>query len=226
MGFDYGLIYWGEQYLASGLTSVLFATMPLFTLAVAAPLGLEAFTLRKVAGMLAAIAGVAVLSWDHLGLDAVTLAPVAAILGGSVCSAVTTTVSKKWGTGIHPVALNANASALGCLVLYGGALAMGEGIRAPSTAGGWLCILYLAVIGSVVTFLLYFWLLRHWDATRCGLISVLTPILAVALGSAVRGEPLTANLLAGSALVLGGVYLAMRPSIPTIPARSTEAAAR
>jgi drug/metabolite transporter (DMT)-like permease len=226
MGIDYGLIYWGEQHLASGLTSVLFATMPLFTLAVAVPLGLESFTLRKIVGMVTAIVGVAVLSWDQLGLGAATLAPVAAILGGSICSAVTTTVSKRWGTKIHPVALNANASAIGCLVLYGGALALGEGVRTPSTRAGWLCIVYLAVVGSVVTFLLYFWLLRHWDATRCGLISVLTPILAVALGSIVRDEPVTAHLVAGSALVLTGVFLAMRPGRAATPARSTGAAAR
>ena len=91
-----------------------------------------------------------------------------------------------------------------------------RGVRTPSTRAGWLCIVYLAVVGSVVTFLLYFWLLRHWDATRCGLISVLTPILAVALGSIVRDEPVTAHLVAGSALVLTGVFLAMRPGAPLL----------
>lgn len=214
VGLDYGLIYWGEQFLETGLTSVLFATMPLFTLLLAAALRLERITLRKTLGIAAAIGGVIVLCHENLGLERVSAGPVAAVLGAAVCSAATTTVTKKWGSGLHPVSLNAASCAIGCAALFGGALAAGEGIVVPRGAG-WIPIAYLALFGSVLAFLLYFWLLRQWDATRCGLVSVLTPILAVALGVAVRGEALTTELAAGAALVLAGVFVAMRSAPPT-----------
>jgi drug/metabolite transporter (DMT)-like permease len=69
-------------------------------------------------------------------------------------------------------------------------------------------VLYLAVFGSVIAFLLYFWLLKHWDATRAGMLSVLTPVIAVVLGSIFRSEPLTPRLIVGTALVLTGVVVA------------------
>jgi drug/metabolite transporter (DMT)-like permease len=205
---DYALIYWAEQYLETGLTSVLFAMMPLFTLLLARALGLETLTWRKFLGIAVSIGGVAALSWEQLGLDTAKLLPVLAVLGAALCSAATTTVTKKWGKGIHSVTLNAFASLLGAACLTGLALTQGHGIALPKAAADWGAVLYLAVFGSVIAFLLYFWLLKHWDATRAGMLSVLTPVIAVVLGSIFRSEPLTPRLIVGTALVLTGVVVA------------------
>lgn len=212
VGLDYGLIYWAEQRLTSGLTSLLFATMPLFTLLLARALHLETLTLRKTVGIAAAIAGVAVLSSESLQLDPGALLPAGAVLGGACCSAATTTVTKKYGNKIHPITLNGWSSVVGVFVLYSAALAFGENIKFPATRQGWFAVVYLAICGSVLAFLLYFWLLRRWDATRCGMVSVLTPLLAVLLGAILRNEPVTITLLAGAILVLAGVTVAMRPT--------------
>ncbi|MFN0206561.1 MAG: DMT family transporter [Planctomycetota bacterium] len=210
IGLDYGLIYWAEETLATGLTSVLFAVMPLFTLICARVLKLETITFRKVAGIVISIAGVCVLSWKHVGFNTNTLLPAAAVLGAALCSALTTTATKKYGKELHPITLNAWSSVIGVFCLYSGALVRGEGFQIPSTPTGWLAMSYLALGGSVAAFLLYFWLLKHWDATRTGLIPVLTPILAVTLGVVFGNEPFDISFLAGSALVLAGVFIAMR----------------
>lgn len=212
VGLDYGLIYWAEQYLPTGLTSVLFATMPLFTLTFARALDLEKLTIKKAAGILTAIAGVAVLSSERLQVDPATLGPAAAVLGAAVCSAATTTVTKRFGRNIAPITLNAWSAVIGVFCLYSGALALGEGIQTPSSLRSWLAISYLSVFGSVIAFLLYFWLLKHLDATICGLVSVLTPLLAVVLGALFQGEQVTLVLLAGAVLVLAGVVISTRPT--------------
>ncbi|MBI3819383.1 MAG: EamA family transporter [Planctomycetes bacterium] len=213
VGFDYGLIYWAEQFLPTGLTSVLFATMPLFTLALARFMGLEKLTIRKTAGILLAIAGVGMLSRERLQMDPDALPAAAGVLGAALCSAATTTVTKKFGKDLHPVSLNGWSAAVGALILYTAAFVHGEGVRFPQSFRGWLAVSYLAVFGSVIAFLLYFWLLRRWDSTRCGMVSVLTPVLAIVIGAAVAGEKITIWLLVGGACVLAGVFIAMRPTI-------------
>jgi drug/metabolite transporter (DMT)-like permease len=222
VGIDYGLIYWAEQFLPTGLTSVLFAVMPLFTLLLARALGLEKITIRKLAGILLCISGVALLCWDTLSWNRDALLPALGVLGAAFCSASTTTVTKKHGRDLHPVSLNAWSSAIGCLCLYAGAAARGEGLQWPSTSRGWIAVSYLSLGGSVTAFLLYYWLLKRWDASKAGLVSVLTPMLAVALGVVAGDERLDGHLVAGATLVLAGVFVATRVAIsrPRTPERN------
>jgi drug/metabolite transporter (DMT)-like permease len=226
-GGDYGLIYWSEQHLTSGLTSVLFATMPLFTSLLAAVYGLERLTPRKLAGIALAIAGTAVLFSNQLDLRGAQAAPMAGVLAGSLCAAATSVAAKRHGTALHPASLNAPAMALGALILGASAAARGEELRFPDRASGWAIVLYLALAGTVVAFLLYFWLLQQWEATHTSFVSFLTPVLAVALGAVFLGEPVGARLLAGSLLVLAGVYLGsgarLRPGFRAGPGASTRA---
>ncbi len=219
IGLDYGLIYWAEQWLESGLTSVLFASMTLFTALLAVALGLEKLSARKLVGIATAIAGVVVLCADQLGLDRARLLPSLAIVAAAFCSASTTAATKRWGHDLPAVTLNTGSFFVGTLCLLGGAFAAGEEIALPSTAAGWGTVAYLSLVGSVLAFLVYFWLLKHWDASRAGLIAVLIPVIALGLGTLLRGERLGAQILAGSVLVLGGVLLARsagrRAEVPT-----------
>jgi drug/metabolite transporter (DMT)-like permease len=73
----------------------------------------------------------------------------------------------------------------------------------------WAALVYLAIFGSAITFSLYYWLMRYLSVTRLSLIAYLTPVLAVVIGTLWLHEPLTRRVGAGSALVLGGVALAM-----------------
>ena len=188
---------------------MLFATLPIFTAVAAhAYLPAERLTARKLAGTVLAFVGVGALFADRLRLDAALAWPMLAIVGSAVCAALASVATKRHGTAMHPVALNAPAMLVGAAVLLVAALATGERVRLPETTTGWWAVLYLAVPGSILTFLVFFWLLKTWRATTLSFISVVTPLVALALGVLI-GERVTAWMLLGTALILGGVALAV-----------------
>lgn len=206
----YGLIYWAELTLDSGLTAVLFAVMPLITAALAhAYLPKERLTPRKLVGALIAFGGIAALFGDSLRFDASLALPMAAVLVGASLAAAASVVTKKHGAELHPAAINAPAMLLGGVLLAGASFVAGDGYSLPSAGTTWSAVLYLAVIGSVLTFLVYFHLLRTWEATTMSYIAIFTPVVALALGFWVRQERLTAWAGVGAALVLVGVLIAL-----------------
>ncbi|HWH08017.1 MAG TPA: EamA family transporter [Candidatus Thermoplasmatota archaeon] len=207
---DYGLIYWGEQWLDSGLTAVLFATNPLATALLAhVALPGERATARKLGGTLVAFLGVVALFAGSLRLDARLALPMLAIVGAAVAGALGTVATKLHGKGLHPAGLNAPAMLAGGLLLLLASWAAGERPRVPAGAGAWGAVVYLALAGSVVTFLLYFWLLQAWPATTLSLIAVVVPLVALLLGHLALGETPTAWTGVGTVLILAGVALAL-----------------
>ncbi|HEX2021645.1 MAG TPA: EamA family transporter, partial [Candidatus Thermoplasmatota archaeon] len=209
---DYGLIYWGEQSLDSGLTAVLFAVLPLLT-AGAAHLYLrdERLTARKLAGTLLAFGGVAALFADRLALDRALAWPMLAIVAAAACAATAAVATKRHGRDLHPASLNGPAMLVGGALLTLASLAAGDGFGLPADATTWGAIAYLALAGSVLTFLVYFTLLRQWSATTMSFVSVFTPAIALLLGVLARDERATAWIGVGTALVLAGVALAVAP---------------
>jgi drug/metabolite transporter (DMT)-like permease len=209
-GADYGLIYWSEQYIDSGLTAILFATLPLITI-VAARLYLpgEAITPRKLAGTLLAFAGVAALFGDRVRLDPQQAIPMAAVVAATACAAAGAVATKRHGSDLHPVSLNAATMLFGAAALAVTSIAAGDGLALPRDARTIGAIAYLAVAGSVVSFLVYFSLLKSWSVTSLSFISVFTPIVAVALGFVFLDERPTVVTAAGTVLVLAGVVLAL-----------------
>ncbi|HYL05274.1 MAG TPA: DMT family transporter [Thermoanaerobaculia bacterium] len=215
----YGVLYWAEQWVPSGLAAVLFATSPLWV-ALAAHLALPAERLRAAtaAGVLAGFAGVAVIfSEDLRALGGPRVAGAAALLlVAPLTSAFGVVAVKRWSAGMHPLAIvtvpmGLAAAGMGCLALAA------EAGQPPRLTGLPLAaLLYLALFGSALSFTLYFWLLGRLPATTLSLINYLTPIVALLIGGAALGEPFTARTLAGSALVVGGVAVAMRAR--TVPA--------
>jgi drug/metabolite transporter (DMT)-like permease len=99
---------------------------------------------------------------------------------------------------------------IGAVVLMLAALAHGEGFRFPADAGTWAAVAYLAVAGSVLAFLVYFSLMKTWSVLSLSFISVFTPVIALLLGFAFLGEPLTAAKVGGAVLILVAVVLANR----------------
>lgn len=211
---DYGLIYWGEQWLESGLTAVLFAILPVVTALLAhVYLPGERIAPRKIAGTLLAFVGVAALFGDRLRLDAALLLPMLAIVGSTVCAALASVATKRHGHDLHPAALNAPAMLLGGALLAAASLLAGDGFALPRDAPTWAAVAYLALAGSVVTFLIYFHLLKTWSATTLSFISVFTPLVALALGLLID-ERVTPWMGAGTVLILVGVLLAVTKPRP------------
>lgn len=207
---DYGLIYWGEQSIDSGLTAILFATLPLQTALVAhAYIPGDRLTWRKLAGTLLALLGVAALFGDNLRIDPTKAIPMLAIVASAFLAALASVASKRHGADLHPAALNAPAMLLGAVLLTLASLVTGDGFALPVDALTWGAVLYLALVGSVVTFLVYFILLKTWNVTSLSFISVFTPVVALLLGFLVLGERPSVWTGLGAVLILAGVVLSV-----------------
>jgi drug/metabolite transporter (DMT)-like permease len=210
---SYGVVYWAEQYIPSGLAAVLFATYPLFVAVLAhALLPRERLSPVAGAGLVLGFAGVGVIFSDDLALlGGETVRHAAAvILVSPLVSAMASVAVKRWGSGVPPLSLAAVPMLGTGLVMGGVALAFERGRPLVFDAQSVGALLYLALLGSAVTFTIYFWLLRHLPATRLALMSYLIPVVAVAVGAFLFAEPLRPRLLLGSALVLAGVVVVSR----------------
>jgi drug/metabolite transporter (DMT)-like permease len=208
---SYAVVYWAEQWVPSGLVSVLFATYPLFV-ALLGHFALpgESLTRPETVGALLGFAGVGVIFSEdlaRLGGQGVAVAAAVMLLSPLV-SAVATVAVKRWGAGVHHYSLSAVPMTMTAVIM--GAVALGVERDRPVVWDGVSisALLYLAIGGSAVTFSLYYWLLAHLPAKRLALIAFIIPLEAVLIGG-LRGEPLTLKIVAGSALVIGGVFLAV-----------------
>jgi drug/metabolite transporter (DMT)-like permease len=213
-GISYAVVYWCEQYIPSGLAAVLFATYPLLVAAFAHfALPGERLSLVAAAGLLLGFAGVAVIFSDDLRLLGGERVRTAALLMlvSPLVSAVATILVKRWGEGVHPLSLAALPMLMAGVAMGGVALVFERGRTLAFDAPSVAALLYLAVLGSAVTFTVYYWLLARVSATRVALTSYLIPIVAVAVGALAFHEPVRPRLLAGSALVLAGVVAVSRP---------------
>jgi drug/metabolite transporter (DMT)-like permease len=212
---DYGLIYWGEQFLDSGITSILFATLPLVTIGLAhLYVPGDRITTRKLAGSVIAFGGIVALFGDRVRLDPREVGPMLAIVASTGCAAGASIATKLYGTSLHPAALNAPAMLIGAAALAAASLVAGDGFVLPRDVPTWAAIAYLAIAGSVVTFLGYFSLLRIWSVTSLSFISVFTPAIALVLGFIFLDERPTPWTGVGAALILGGVAMALSDGQP------------
>lgn len=219
-GADYGLIYWGEQYLTSGLTAILFATLPLFVAVFSAVvIPAERVTPRHIAGIVVGFAGLFLIFWDELRVGSGLVGPQLAIVLSAACAAISSVVVRRWGRDLSPMVLNGCAMFIGAVTLWVASRALGETAALPATGRAWASLLFLVVFGSIVSFLLFWGLLKVWTANRAGLIPLLTPVVAVTTGLLV-GERLAPLQWLGSVVVLAGVALALAPR----PSRSTASA--
>lgn len=212
LGFNYGLLYWGTQFITSGVTAVLQASTPAFSLLVARLIGTERLTVARTAGVVAGIAGVAVIFHDQMQLaGARALAGSVAVTAGAVCVAIAYVSVKAFGRQLHTVTLMAGqmVSALAPLGLL--ALAL-EGVPSPEqwTRPAVLSLLYLTFAGSIAAASLNYWLLRRMDATSLLSMGFVEPFIAVLLGAVFLDERLTLLTVAGGLMVLASVWVVLR----------------
>jgi len=208
---SYAIVYYCEQYIPSGLASVLFATFPLAT-ALLAHLFLpgERLTGGRLLGILLGFSGVAVIYSEDLsalGGSEVTRAA-AIMLFAPLCAAINQTFVKRWGKGINPFALTSTPMAMAALILAGMALLLERGQPVDLTPTAVTTILYLGLFGSALTFTLYYWLLSFYSSTKLALVAFGTPVVAVSVGAIFLDEAWTARTVVGSVLVVIGVAVA------------------
>jgi drug/metabolite transporter (DMT)-like permease len=209
---NYGLVFWGEQYIPSGLAALLSATVPLFGLPLAHRyLAAEPMTWRKVAGVLLGMLGVAIIFSGELGVGG----PPAfwasvGIMGAALATAHAGVLVKARGTHIEPVVLAGIQMAGGCIPLLVGGIALeGNPLGFHWTPVAFASLAYLTILGSVVAFLMYYWLIRHIQVTGVLMIPLITPFVAVLIGVLFAGEPVGWHTAIGGGALIAGVALAV-----------------
>ncbi len=210
-GILIALLNFGLQYIGSALGALIFATLPLLTMVLAATLRHEPLTLAKSLGVLLTIVGVGCALGEKLALPESgpgawigELAVFGSALCGALCSVLYRPYLRKYP------ALQVGAFAMLASVLFLAVLAAGEGFfrGLPSfTVGGWLAVLFIGA-SSGVGYFLWLWALRHATPTKVTVFLALSPITATALGVLLLSEPVSALFLAGLACVALGLVLA------------------
>jgi drug/metabolite transporter (DMT)-like permease len=207
---NYGLVFWGEQYISSGLASLLQATIPAFGLVIAHfYLPAERLNAVKIIGVLMGVTGVGVIFSNQLSASGNrALAGSAALVLSSICVAFSNVLLKARGRNLDPSIIAAGQMLCGLIpLLIVGIPLEGNPLHFRWTTIAVVSLFYLAIVGSVLAFLLYYWLLRHMDVTKTMLIALVTPIFAVTLGMIVLDEQLNWRTFAGGALIMAGISL-------------------
>jgi len=209
---NYALVFWAELHISSGLAALLNATIPLFGLPLAhRALAAEQMTSYKVWGVLLGVVGLAIVFGAELGGNG----PLAAWAGAgvvvaSLAGAQAGVLIKAKGTHLDPAVLAGVQMAAGSVPLLAGGIALeGNPLHFAWTTSAVVSLAYLTVVGSVIAFLAYYWLIRHTDVTRVLLIPLITPLVAVGLGVVFLGESVGWGTALGGAAILGGVGLAL-----------------
>jgi drug/metabolite transporter (DMT)-like permease len=209
----YGVVYWCVQWLPSGLAAVLFSTFPLFV-ALLAHLVLPGERLRWLssAGVVVGFVGVAVIYSDDLGALAEPEARLAAwvFLLSPLASAVGDVAIKKYWSRVHPVSLTAPSLAITAAIAALLALLLERGREVDLTLKAWVVLVYLALFGTALAFVVYFRLLARIRVTGLSLIAYAIPVVALVVGTVWLDEVITSRVLVGAGLVLLGVWAALR----------------
>lgn len=215
-----GGVVWAEQYLASGLTAVVIATSPFWMVAIDALFpGSERLSLRQWGGLFIGFCGIVLLMWPELSLGGATgratalgiLAVQIACAGWAVASAYT-----------RRHALSRNVLGVAAVQMFFGGVIM---TIAGSVTGEWphlafsprtfWALVYLTLAGSVIAFAAYSYALRHLPIATVSLYTYVNPVIAVALGTILLGEPFRATMLVAAAAIIVGMFVVRPPKRPS-----------
>lgn len=212
LGVNYGLLFWGSQFIPSGVTAVLGASSPAISLILASFLGSERMTVTKVAGVLLGLVGVGIVCLDQARLSgAWSLAGSLAVTGGATCVASAYVAVKKYGRAVDPTILMAGQMVSALVPLGLVAIAReGNPMAFDWTTTAIVALLYLTIAGSIVAMWFNYWLLRRMDATTVLSMGFVEPFIAVLLGAMFLDERIGLRTLAGGLAVTVSVWLVLR----------------
>lgn len=200
--------YWASQYVPSGWISVMFGLMPLFT-GVLAYFWLHERSLStvKIGGLLVGLVGLGMMFISGLHLSVQVALGIAVLLLGVLLQAASMVAIKRIAAPISPLAMTTGALLL-TLPLFFFTWWWVEGtVPQHLAARAVWSIVYLGAFGSVLGFMLYFYVIQHMAAGSAALITLITPVFSLLLGKTLNGEPLTLQVLVGTAAILGGLGL-------------------
>lgn len=212
IGLGNGGVNWAEQYLASGITAVVIATSPFWMVAIDAMLpGGEKFSPRKIVGLSIGFSGIVLLVWPDITLEGadgrMVLLGILALQIACAGWAVASSYTKR-----H--AMSRNLLVIAAVQMFFGGLFM---TIVGTVAGEWSAIsfnprttsalLYLIVAGSLVAFAAYSYALRHLPITTVSLYTYVNPVIAVALGTLLLGEPFRLSMVVAAGIIVVGIVV-------------------
>lgn len=214
----YGIVYWASEILPSGVIALLWAVFPMM-MAIAGHFYLDGEKLhaRQWLGFLVGFAGVFVLKADLQDFKATAEStsalaispPMVAliVLLSPLAACIATAVIKKHGSDVSSNLLNRDGLLVSAVPLLAMWLAFERDAEFEWTGFGIFSIGYLALVGTVVTFGIYYYLLRYAPAYKLSLIAFITPAIAMFMGTVFGDEELSNKILGGAACILAGVLL-------------------
>jgi drug/metabolite transporter (DMT)-like permease len=223
LGVNYVFIYWGMQFVSSGLTAVLQAMTPAFGFLLAhLLLHDEKMTLVKAGALAVGIGGIAVIFWNELQAGGPpAFWGSAAVVASALCIALGYVMVRREGSHLDPIVITTGqmASAILPLSVYA-YLREGSPADVAWTARAVVSGAYLAVIGSVLGGWLNYWLLKRIGATKLLVMGLLEALVAVLLGAAILGERIGARAILGGMLIVASVVfvLDLIPAFAKAPA--------
>jgi drug/metabolite transporter (DMT)-like permease len=222
---NYPLVFWGESYIPAGLTAILYTTFPIIGMLLAHwLLPDEPLSGRKLAGALIAFAGVVVIFQNQVAVRGMmAMLGSGAIVLAAGCTAYADVVVKRDCAHIDPIKL----TTVQMLVSVGPMLVLGIALDGNPFALHWttravVSLLYLALLGSALTFTLLYWLIQRTPVTRAMFIPFMSTAIAVVLDAIVLGERMHWRTFAGGTAILGGVALALVPHAPDAARRDSQ----
>ena len=228
---DYGLLFWAEQRVPSGVAAVVLATIPVFmSLSEIVILGTQRLTLRLASAFLVGIGGVAVLMSNSLNIGEVPIDRMgaAALIVAAMSWSIASALARKLPLPPSKVMSSGAQMLAGGILLAASAAALGEFRRfhpATVSAGAWVSLIYLIVAGSIIAFTAYVWLIHRESPTKVGTYAYVNPVVAVVLGYFFGGETLGPRTVLGTLFVLiSVVVITTTPAKNATPALSLEEA--
>lgn len=231
------LITWGEQFIDSGLASILNGTVPLFSLVVAHfALSDERITWLRLAGLIVGFLGLLLIFSEDLlaslaqagqGNSIGSVRGQLAVVVAAICYAFAGVYNRRKLRHVQPLVI-AGGSQLVAMVAVGISAFLLEAPLASQLSGRtWFAIVWLGLLGVALAFTLYYYIISQWGATRAALTTYAMPIVAVILGALVLGEVLKWQVAVGGTFILSGIALVnRRPAQPSVATANpaTEAA--
>ena len=221
--FDYGLLFWAEKRVPSGIAAVMMATIPVFmAIAEIVVLRTQRLTLRLGLALLVGLAGVGVLVGHSvsLGEAAVDRAGACALIFAAISWSAAASLSRRLPSPASKVMSSGAQMLAGGVFLMLAAALLGEfrGFHVQAVSrGAWLALAYLIVAGSILGFTAYVWLIHHESPTKVGTYAYVNPVVAVLVGYFLGGEAIGPRTVVGTLLVLVSVVV-----ITTTPKKATE----
>lgn len=215
MGFfsfviPFGLVYWAQQFIPSGMAAVLFAVYPFWVVILSyVRLPGEFIGFYKIFGTVLGFAGIVIIFSDSFvgDISNYLIGMLAVVLSGTMQAWIAVSI-KKFGHHLHPLSMNFIPMVIAGISMLLIALFAEDLTTIKINENAILSILYLALFGSIVTFTSFYWLIKRVNLVILSLVAFITPIVALVLGYFLYGEVISTRHFIGAALVLTGIFWA------------------